>query len=93
MLKHIVFFKMKDRAQAETLVTMLSGLKETIGDIEQLEAGINIKEGDNAADVALYTSFKDEAALDRYRVHPEHQKVVAFIGEHCSARQFVDYLD
>ena len=99
MLKHIVFFTFKDtnhgtaQANAERARTMLTALPRRIPEIKALEVGRNIAEGPAAAHLALTTAFEDEAALERYRVHPEHQEVVDFIMATTNERRFVDYWD
>ena len=99
MLKHIVLFTMKETENgsasdhARTLQKMLEALPGHIPQIHYLEAGINQVTGDAAAHVSLYSVFANEQALDQYKVHPEHQKVVAFIQATTRERRFVDYND
>jgi len=100
MFKHLVFFKLQDQAEgasvaenAQKVKELLDGLPALIPQIKQLETGINIKAGDAASHVSLYTVFENEADFNLYKDHPHHLKVVAFIGTVCSERRFVDYED
>ncbi len=96
MFKHLVFFRLKDENKAENarkVKEMLDGLKASIPQIKQLETGINIKPGDAASDVSLYTAFDNEADFLIYRDHPSHLKVVEFILSVCSERRYVDFED
>lgn len=95
MLKHIVMMKMKDASEKEQnqkkLVEMLEALKGQISVIEFLEVGNNFSTRPTAMDIVLLTEFNDEAALDKYRVHPEHVKVLGFIKEVVDEARVVDY--
>jgi hypothetical protein len=73
------------------LVSQLEALPHFISVIEKLEVGNNISDRSAAMDLVLYTEFKDEAALNEYRVHPEHLKVLDFIKEVVAEARVVDY--
>ena len=96
MLKHLVFFNMKDegdiaQANAEKMIAMLRALPAAIPQIAELNCGINIKDGAAACHVGLYMAFANEEDLEIYRTHPAHLEVVAFIGKVTAQRWFVDY--
>ncbi len=98
MIKHLVMFKLKENAEGATkienalkLVSKLEDLKEHIPEIVQMEAGCNCNPSDAAYDVALYSSFVNREELEKYRIHPEHVKVAAFIGNVAEDRAVVDY--
>ncbi len=101
MLKHVVLLKVKGSVQGasreenvDRLKAALTALPERIPEIRVFEVGVHaFARSDNACDLALYSGFDDEAGLEAYRVHPEHQKVVALIGEVASERRVVDYWD
>jgi hypothetical protein len=48
--------------------------------------------GPNHWDLALIVDFDDEVGLEAYQVHPEHQKVGAFIRSQVTAQASVDFL-
>ncbi|MFN6945662.1 MAG: Dabb family protein [Cytophagaceae bacterium] len=99
MLKHIVCWRIKDLSggvpKKEALLMMkqkLDELPERISEIIEFEVGININPSEAAYDISLYSSFKDEEALEAYQQHPAHQEVGKFIKEIASQRAVVDYL-
>ncbi len=99
MIKHIVVFKLKDSANgkskvknAEELKIRLLGLKDSIKEIIEIEVGIKSdKAPDTNYDIFLTTKFNGFYELDIYRVHPEHLKVVEFIGEISTERVAIDF--
>ena len=99
MIKHVVVFKLKDSANgkskaenAEELKIRLLGLKDSIKEIIEIEVGIKSDKAlDTNYDIILTTKFSGFNELDIYRVHPEHKKVVEFIGEISNERVAIDY--
>ena len=85
MLKHIVMWKLKEFAEgktkAENALIMKESLERLVGivpEIISLQVGINEKESDMAYDAVLISTFANAEALARYKVHPEHVKVIVF---------------
>lgn len=100
MIKHIVMWRLKDSAagasreeNAKKLKQSLEDLKDKIEDIKALEVGINFNASPAAFDVVLYSEFADMEGLDSYQNHPEHLKIVDFVGEIRTDRAVVDYED
>ncbi len=100
MIKHIVFFKLKDQAAGATRSENLQALKNKleklpgrINVIRAFEVGVNLLQNQDGYDLALYSSFEDQAALNCYRDHPAHQEVVTFIDNITTGRTAVDYED
>ena len=99
MIKHIVVIKLKDSANGKSkadnaaeLKIRLLGLKDKIKEILEIEVGIKSdKAPDTNYDIILTTKFNGFDELDIYRVHPEHVKVVEFIGEISNERVAIDY--
>ncbi len=98
MIKHIVFFRLKEqqdqdlkKQQLLKLKNFLESLKEKIGWIVHLEAGINFSTREVAFDLALISDFKSVADLEKYIAHPEHQKLVEFLNEIKKEVAVVDY--
>ncbi|MGF1451260.1 MAG: Dabb family protein [Opitutales bacterium] len=91
MVHHLVFFNLNDGVSAADAVSRLHGLKGLIPELITLEAGESISGDSGQWDVGLYTTFSDRDALEAYRVHPEHQKVVEWLKANTSARTFVDF--
>jgi hypothetical protein len=98
MIKHIVLWRLAEEAaghtkadNAERLKAAIEGLRERVPGIRHLEVGIDVEGSAAAWDLALYSEFDTQEALDAYQVHPEHQKVRELVLEATSERAVVDY--
>ena len=68
-------------------------MKSQIGQIVEMQAGINVSASKNAYDVGMYSEFANDKDLQAYRVRPEHEAVLEFIKEVVEEMHVVDYLD
>src|SRR5690625_7968486 len=81
MIRHILLIQLKctaQRARLESVRELVSGLGEKIEGVSGVEWGVNDSpEGKNKnfTHVVMMT-FADEAARQRYLVHPEHMALV-----------------
>lgn len=97
MINHIVLFKLKNYSVEEKplviaeMKTLLENLKNKIEVLKYLEVGVNYELNAKSYDIALITHFDSVEDLDKYRVHPEHQKVVKRFAETTSDRAAVDF--
>ena len=98
MIKHIVMWTLKDEAagagradNARKMKEMLEALAGLVPCLSKIEVGIDVFAASPACDVILYSEFATRADLDAYQVHPEHQKVVAFVKQVAASRSMVDY--
>ena len=98
MVTHLVFFNMLPEAEGATgaenakiLIELLNGLPDKIPELVELKAGKDFSNSPASYEVGLLTKFKDKDDLEIYRVHPEHQKVVAFVQKTTSDRAVVDF--
>lgn len=97
MIKHLVFWKLKDSALGNDKSTNLKLVKEKLEALRglpgllELEVGLDYVHGPASADVVLYSVFESQEALDAYQVHPRHVEVRDFIVSVVSGRQVVDY--
>ena len=98
MLIHIVMLRLKaDLAQNEKnaaaaeLLQMLQTLSQTIPELIKMETGRNISTRLSAFDLVLTATFENEAGLEAYRIHPDHQKVLQRINQLVSETAVVDY--
>jgi hypothetical protein len=98
MIHHIVMIKLKPFSgkeekleKANEIKERLEALPSIINEIKFYEVGLNVIESERASDVVLISKFDTLDTLDVYRVHPEHQKVVALIGEYAEKVTAVDY--
>lgn len=98
MINHVVLFKLKDYSAEEKvkvlaeLKGMLLALKDTINELKYIQVGENYMLDSKSYDLALLSHFDSVEDLDVYRVHPEHLKVVARIGETTVGRAAVDFV-
>jgi hypothetical protein len=96
MINHVVLLKLKDFPTGEKeevlaeLKALLEGLKDKIKEARFIEVGLNYEVDSKSHDICLLSHFETIEDLDKYRVHPEHLKVVARIGETCESRAAVD---
>ena len=97
MINHVVLFKLKEfpaeekRQVINKFKSMLLALKEKISELKYLEVGENYELEAKSFDLALISHFENLDGLEAYRVHPEHQKVVSYVGEVTEARVAVDF--
>lgn len=97
MINHVVLFKLKDYSETEKPVliaemkSLLDGLKGKIDELKYIEVGVNYELNTKSYDVALLSHFNSIEDLDKYRVHPEHKKVLARFSELRLERAAVDF--
>ena len=93
MVKHIVFFKLKDKNPEveKELQEKLLSLKDHIDLLKDIEVGINFKESERAYDLALVTVFENEEDLAAYAAHPYHLEVLKYIKTVVSDTKVVDF--
>jgi len=99
MIKHIVMWKLKERAEgcsklenAQKLKARLESMPKKISEIKFAEAGINFYDSDAAFDVVLYSEFENKETLKAYQAHPEHQRLIKeFLNKIRIEKKVVDY--
>ncbi len=94
MIKHIVAWDVPEAGKSENITrlkTLLEELPGLIPEIKLYEVGVNIKDSEHAKDMILLSGFADQAALDRYAVHPEHQRVVQELRKVAQKTVVVDF--
>ncbi len=98
MLKHVVCWKIADAASPEgaekirSIVAGLESLVTVVPSIRSLSVGPTVVTGPNHWTLGLIVDFDDEAGLEAYQVHPEHQKVGAHIRSLVSQQAVVDFV-
>ncbi|HEY0681317.1 MAG TPA: Dabb family protein [Steroidobacter sp.] len=90
MIKHIVLWRLKNKADAARVKQELESMRGKIPGLLSLEVGLNFAEG-SPVDLGLYSEFKDRAALNEYADHPVHVPVKQFVGARVSDRWVLDY--
>ncbi len=98
MIKHIVFIKIKGAASEDEKMNDLKKLKDAldalpalIPEIKNFQTGINISGASTASDFALIGEFENNDALETYRNHPEHKKVLDIISGIKGRTTVVDF--
>lgn len=98
MIKHIVFWKLKDDANgmskeqnAQSIKQKLEALKGKIEGLLSIEVGFDFLHSTESVDIALYSEFIDKDALQFYQNHPLHKEIMPFIAESRSERRVIDY--
>lgn len=99
MIRHIVMWRLKDKAagatkekNAEKLKLILEGLRTSIDEIKAVEVGVQINPDEkDALDVVLICDFETDLDFTMYTRHPQHKKAVDFIEKIADQRFFVDY--
>ena len=98
MIRHIVFWRLKDNAHGNDRATnallikqKLEGLRGRIPGLLSIEVGIDFVAGDASSHLALVSEFASKEALAGYQVHPEHKAIVPFVAEAATERRMVDY--
>lgn len=97
MINHVVLFKLNDYPEDKKkeviaeMKSLLEGLSGKIEELKYIEVGVNYEIKAKSYDIALISHFESVEDLDKYRVHPEHLKVVARFAETASERAAVDF--
>lgn len=98
MIHHIVLWKLNESndtdtklATAEDIKQRLEKLTHRISEIQELRVGIDLGEIEGNFDIALHSVFANQADLEAYQQHPEHQAAGAFIKSVVAKRVCVDY--
>lgn len=98
MIKHIVFWRLKDSAHGNDRATnarlikqKLEGLRGRIPGLLSIEVGVDFVAGETSSHVALYSEFASREALAGYQAHPEHKAIVPFVADAAAERRMVDY--
>ncbi len=83
MICHVVPYQMKSGMSEENQNQLVAQALEKLAvlpGVKNLRAGKSIKGPEIGYSVALAMDFEDEAALEAYRVDPDHQKFVKGIA-------------
>lgn len=86
MIKRLVQWRLKQGNNKEgelnnaiQVKRRLESLRGQIPGMLHIEVGIDTNHFEDAADIALYAEFENEAALDRYNIHPENQRLQPYL--------------
>lgn len=93
MIKHIVFFKLKDRSpeKVDATVQVLRNMEGKIPQLLSIEVGADLIHSERSFDIALVTVVASMEDLQASQVHPAHKEVIAHINEVKELSIAVDY--
>lgn len=98
MVKHIILWQLKDEFTAQEKETIKAGIKEGLeGLAGQIPGLTEIKVqtemlASSNVDVMLDSTFKDEASLKGYAVHPAHVEVAdTKVRPYTKTRACIDF--
>ena len=95
MLTHIVCWKYKSETSPEQRaehVAKLRNLVNVIPEILTFSVGSDVLRLERSFDTGLVATYADEAALDAYTIHPEHQTVAALGKQIAEKVVSVDFI-
>lgn len=99
MVRHIVMWTLKEEAEGNSaaengakMKEILEALAGRIEGLRHIEVSVDIVAADPECHVVLCSEHDDEAALDHYQGHPEHQACVAFVKKVAASRKALDYI-
>lgn len=84
MIDHIVLVKFEEtttEAQLQEVVRRFKALQNHLEGLIDIQAGLNFSDKNQGYQVVLTTRFENQAALEAYGPHPQHQAVAAYIRE------------
>jgi quinol monooxygenase YgiN len=92
MIRHIVFFSVRDHADLDRVRKGLSVLT-SIGHATRLEIGENVKTDQlgTEVDLVVYGEFENAAALAAYKADPLYQRSIDLVRPLRELRMAADY--
>ncbi len=92
MIRHIVLFTARDRADLDRIHSGLMKLAD-IPHSQHFEVGQNLQADSltrDSIDLVVYAEFADKAALDAYKAHPLYQHSIDLVRPLREVRIAVD---
>ncbi len=94
MIRHVVFFSVKDRADLETVYDGLSILGGT-GEYAHFEVGRNLRTDQispDGPDFIVYAEFEDSDQMQRFKDHALYQESIRIVRPLRDMRIAADFL-
>lgn len=98
MIKHIVFWKLKEHADGDTREANAVKMKTRLESCAQVAPGtlkfeVSLAQPGLYAthDIVLYSEFADKEALEAYLNHPQHVALKPFFGTVAEPRDCMDF--
>lgn len=91
MVKHVVMWRLKDRADGPGLKKAIENMKGKVPSLVDVECGINYNPADAACDLILISVHNSREELDAYQDDPLHGEVKKLVGPAVTERYVVDF--
>ena len=91
VIRHIVFFKLNNKNDAQEVKERLLTLEKKIDFIKYLEVGINFSTEERAYDLSLIVDVESKDELEKYAKDEYHQEVIKYIKTKAIDTKVVDY--
>jgi len=91
MIKHIVMWKLRDKADAVVIKARLDALAGKIPGLLSIEVGIDVLGSEQSADLVLIAELENRKMLETYQNHPDHQAVIPLVKAAAITRTVIDY--
>ncbi len=91
MVRHIVMWKLKNRADGSRLKEALEAMRGQVPGLMDIRVGLDFLHSDQSADMVLIADLENRAALDVYQQHPLHQAVIPMMRKATLSRTVVDF--
>ena len=93
VVKHIVFFKLKDKSFSKEVQEKLLSLKENVKVVKSLEVGENFADSPRAYDISLTVELESKDDLKTYAVDPYHEEIKKYLKTTTIDSKVVDYIN
>ncbi len=93
MYTHVVMFSLPDPEDIPGTVRILTAMEGRIPQIRYLEVGVDDSPSPRSANILLVTRFDSPEALEAYRQHPHHRRVIEHLREVEAGTLKVDYAE
>ena len=93
MIRHLVFFTLRDPADLDQVRDTFATLADIPG-VRGFEVGVNTRRdgaSDDEPDLVVHAVLDDAAALEAYKAHPIYQRSVEVVRPLRELRIAVDY--
>ena len=98
MIKHIVFWRLNERAygndkqtNAQLIKEKLLAMKGRVAGLLTIEVGFDFSNETDSCDVVLYSEFDNKEALRQYQNHPNHIAIKKWLHDVRFERRVIDY--
>ncbi len=92
MLVHVVLARFPDPADADEAARRLARLPDSIDVIRSLSVGRDVLQSERSYDLGWIIELDSREDLETYTVHPAHQEIANWIGQHRTDIAVCDFV-